>query len=149
SFPSWIHLSRLRTERLPPLYSCNYAYRNCRTVFGGALRVPLSGPDISAPDHLGGSVATQSLHPARTDAARSDHRQHSAHSHLDASERSGPGSGRDGAVDRRVPRRPVRVRRSLPTARAGRGASISKISKEEFMIKIAIIIGSTRPGRNG
>src|SRR4029077_6197510 len=48
-----------------------------------------------------------------------------------------------------VPERSLRFRWTLPTARSGRGAAISKISKGEFMIKIAIIIGSTRPGRNG
>ena len=58
----------------------------------------------------------QSLCPTRADAACSDHRQHSALSHIDGSERSASGYRRDGAVDRRVPERPHRVRRPLPAA---------------------------------
>ena len=102
------------------------AFRNGRPVRRGALCLPLSGPDISAPNHFGGPAPGQSLRPTRADAARSDHRQHSAHSHLDASERSASGSRRDGAVDRCVPERPLRFRRSLPTARSGSGTAITK-----------------------
>src|SRR5947208_5783527 len=117
SFPSWLHLSRLWTERLPPLHSQLAALRNGRPVRRGALCLPLSGPDISAPDHFGGPAPGQSLRPARADATRSDHRQHSAHSHIYASEWSAFGSRRDGALDRCVPERSLRFRRSFPTAR--------------------------------
>ena len=55
--------------------------------------------------------------PLRADATCSDHRQHSAHPHIDASERSAFGYRRDGALDRRVSQCPLRLRRSLPTAR--------------------------------
>src|SRR5439155_14595139 len=96
--------------------------RNRRPVRRGALCLPLLGPDISAPDHFGGPAPGQSLRPTRADATRSDHRQHPAHSHLDASERSASGSRRDGALDRRVSERPLRLRRSLPTA----GCSLNK-----------------------
>ena len=91
--------------------------RNGRPVRRGALCLPLSGPDISASNHFGGPAPGQSLRPTRADAARSDHRQHSAHSHIDASERSASGSRRDGALDRCVSERPLRFRRALPTAR--------------------------------
>src|SRR5437764_6402488 len=53
----------------------------------------------------------------RADATRSDHREYSACSHIDASERSAFGSRRDSAVDRRVSECPVRLCRSLPRAR--------------------------------
>ena len=90
------------------------------------LRLPLSGPDISAPDHFGSSAPAQSLCPARTDAACSDHRQHPAHSHSDASERSASGDRRDRALDCRVFERPFRFRRSLAGAHSSSGRSINK-----------------------
>ena len=102
------------------------AVRNGRAVYWSALCLPLSGPDISAPDHFGGPAPGQSLRPTCADAARSDHRQHSAHSHIDASERSAFGSRRDGAVDRCVPERPLRFHRPLATARPGSGAAATK-----------------------
>src|SRR6266566_7405313 len=115
-FPSWPHLSRLRTERLPPLHSQLSAVGNGWPVRRGALCLPLSGPDISAPSHFGGPAPGQPLRPTRADAARSDHREYSAHSHIDASERSASGSRRDGAMDGRVSECPLRLRRSFPTA---------------------------------
>ena len=84
-----------------------------------SLCLPLSGPDISAPDHFGGPAPGQSVRPTRVGVTRSDHRQYPAHSHLDAPEWSAFGSRRDGAVDRRVFERPLRFRRALPTARCG------------------------------
>src|SRR6267378_2889141 len=117
SFPSRIHLSGLRTERLPTLHSQLSAVRNGWPVRRGALCFPLSGPDLSASNHFGGPAPGQSLRPTRADATRSDHRQHSAHSHIDASERSAFGPRRDGALDRCVPERPLRFRRSVPRAR--------------------------------
>src|SRR5881398_1554000 len=122
SFPSWLHLSRLWTERLPPLRSQLAALRNGRPVRRGALCLPLSGPDISASNHFGGLAPGQSLRSTRADATRADHRQYSSHSHINASERSASGSRRDGAMDRRVSERPLRLRRSLPTA----GCSLNK-----------------------
>src|SRR5437016_2762469 len=118
SFSSWPYFSRLRTEWLPPLHPQLSADRNGGPVRRGAFRLPLSGPDISAPNHFGGPAPGQSLRPARAYPARSDHRQHSAHSHIDAPKRSAFGSGRDGAVDRCLPERPLCFRRSLPAARS-------------------------------
>src|SRR2546421_9061926 len=92
-FPARPYLPALRTERLPPLHSQLSAVRNGWPVRRGALCLPLSGPDISAPDYFGDSAPGESLRPARADAARSDHRQHFAHSHINASERSAAGSG--------------------------------------------------------
>ena len=83
------------------------AVRNGRPVRRRAFRLSLSGPDISAPDNFGGPASGQSLRPSRADAARSDHRQHPALSHLYASERSASGSRRDGAMDRCVPECPL------------------------------------------
>src|SRR5207253_1177214 len=73
--------------------------------------------------------------PARVDAARSDHCQHSALSHLDAPERSASGYGRDGAVDRRVSERPLRFRRSLPTARCSlnKNRQLMEIGVDSFV----------------
>src|SRR4029077_5559029 len=67
----------------------------------------------------------------------------------DAPERSAFGPRCDGTLDRRVSERPLRFQWALAAARSGSGAAISSVSKEDFMIRIAIIIGSTRPGRNG
>src|ERR1700730_15114552 len=117
SFSSWYHLSCLWTEWLPPLHSQLSAFRNGRPVRRGALCLPLSGPDISAPNHFGGPAPGQSLRSTRVDPARSDHRQHSAHSYIDAAERSASGCGRDGALDHCVPERPLRFRRTLSAAR--------------------------------
>src|SRR5246500_1878219 len=126
------------TELLPPLHSQLSALRNGRPVRRGALCLPLSGPDISAPNHFGGPAPGQPLRPTRADATRSDHRQHSAHPHIDASERSAFGYRRDGALDRGVSECPLRLRRSLPTA----GCSLNR-NHQQMQIGIDSFVAAT------
>src|SRR5207248_4056982 len=116
SFSSWIHLSRLRTKRLPPLHSRVSAFWNRRSVRRRTLCLQLSGRGISAPTDFGGPAREQSLRPARPRPARSGHRQHSALSPIDGSGRSATGSRRDGAVDRRFSERPLGLRGPLAAA---------------------------------
>src|SRR4029077_16215077 len=112
-------------------------------------------PDIFASNHFGYPAPGQSVRPTRADAARSDHRQHFAHSHLDASERSAFGPRRDGALGRRVSERPLRFRWALAAAGPSSGVAISKITRRNLCSRLPLSleardrVATARPWLNG